>query len=273
MRKFGFIRLYREDISPFHKLYFKIWGVCSDHKLRFLYLKSFLNEHLKADPAGRILDAGCGTGDYAFYFAERYPQSEVLGTDVRQDLIEQNNLLNDKVGLTNLAFSREDLTNIDENGTFDFISCIDVLEHISDQKKALQRLHRALAPGGRLFVHIPLERARPVIFDKYLGRFHDWTDHEHIAEPHSRESFLEVLTECSFEIVKAHNSFNHYLGEFAVSIIMLFYENTPFNRIMLSLLTPLLCILTYLDVALKNKSGNGLAVMAAKSRPPKTDCL
>lgn len=265
MRKFGFIRLYRDDISLFHKLYFRIAGVCSDHKLRFLYLKKFLIKHIDPDLAGRILDAGCGSGDYSFYYAEKYPQSEILGIDVQQNLVDRGCLLNDRVGFENLTFSRRDLTDIDEDATFDFISCIDVLEHISDQEKALKRLHGALVPGGSVFVHIPLERARPVIFDKYLGHFHEWTREEHIAEPHTRESFLQMLKESNFKVVDARSSFNHYLGEFAVSIIMLFYENSLFNRIMLSLLTPLLCVLIYLDVAIKSKSGNGLAVLATKS--------
>ena len=137
-----------------------------------------------------------------------------------------------------------------------------MLEHIPHQRLAISNLHSALKEDGVLFVHMPLARQKPVIFNKYLTDFHDWTEEEHTAEHHSRESILELLEECGFRIMDAENSFNHYLGEFAVSIIMLFYRDTVFNRLILALLTPLTWLLIHLDIALKNKMGNAIAILA-----------
>lgn len=264
MRRFGFIRLHRDDLSAFHKAYFRIFGVCSDHKLRFLYARRFMRRYIdRADP-GAILDAGCGMGDYAFYLAERYPQSGVLAVDILQDRIDDNTRLLAKARLTNLRFERQDLACLNHQEDFDFINCIDVLEHLENQPAALAGLRRALKPDGRLFIHIPLKRAKPVIFDRRLRGFHQWVEHEHLAAPHTRESFLRLAGECGFDVIVSANTFNHYLGEFAVSIIMLFFRNSVFDRVMLALLTPLLCLLIYLDIAVERKQGNGLAVLLAR---------
>ena len=93
MRKFGFIRLLRDDISFLHKIYYRIFGVSADHKLRFKYLTLFLRRFIDFKISSKILDAGCGSGDYSFYFTERYPKCKVLGIDIYENIIKNNNNL------------------------------------------------------------------------------------------------------------------------------------------------------------------------------------
>jgi SAM-dependent methyltransferase len=42
-----------------------------------------------------------------------------------------------------------------EDGSFDYIECIDILEHVHDLPDVMRELHRILAPGGRLRIHGP----------------------------------------------------------------------------------------------------------------------
>lgn len=42
-----------------------------------------------------------------------------------------------------------------EDGAFDFIECIDILEHLGDMTPAMREIHRILAPGGRVFIAGP----------------------------------------------------------------------------------------------------------------------
>ena len=44
-----------------------------------------------------------------------------------------------------------------KNESFDFILCNHVLEHIPDDKKAMQELYRILKPGGTAILQIPQE--------------------------------------------------------------------------------------------------------------------
>lgn len=272
MRPFGFIRLYREDVTFLHRLYYRLAGVAVDNKLHFLYLKRFLRRYLDRPIAGSILDAGCEYGDYSFHFADRHPGCEVLGIDIVGDCIDQNNRLLPRTGLDNLRFEQADIRELEYRDRFGFICCIDVLEHIPDQERAIGNLHRALKDDGAMFVHIPLARQKPVVFDRYLTDFHDWAEHEHTAEEHTRESIEALMRERGFRIVASESTFHHYLGELAVSIIMLFYGDTAFNRAVLALLTPLLWVLARLDVAIPFEDGNAVALLLEKEpgrRPPR----
>ena len=51
------------------------------------------------------------------------------------------------VDLTQLTFG---------DAAFDFIFLSHVLEHIEDDRRALREIHRVLAPGGRVFVEVPV---------------------------------------------------------------------------------------------------------------------
>jgi predicted SAM-dependent methyltransferase/DNA-directed RNA polymerase subunit RPC12/RpoP len=50
-----------------------------------------------------------------------------------------------------------DITNMQfDNNSFDCILCIHVLEHIVDDEKAMNELHRVLKPGGWGILHVPI---------------------------------------------------------------------------------------------------------------------
>ncbi len=52
---------------------------------------------------------------------------------------------------------RLDLTRLElPDGSFDFIYCSNVLEHIPDDRAAMRELHRVLAPGGTAVVQVPI---------------------------------------------------------------------------------------------------------------------
>ncbi|WP_114782564.1 class I SAM-dependent methyltransferase [Botryobacter ruber] len=57
------------------------------------------------------------------------------------------------------ADKKLDITNIEEpSGTFDMIICYHVLEHIEDDKKAMQELNRVLRVGGKCFIQTPFKK-------------------------------------------------------------------------------------------------------------------
>lgn len=264
MKRFGAIRLYRGDVSLLHRAFYRVIGVSPDHFLRFKYLRGFMNRYLDGRPPRRILDAGCGGGDYSFYLAANFPAARVLGIDVLEERINRHRKSAERAMLTNVEFEQQDIVYLNHAETFDFICCIDVLEHIVEQQQAMEKLRDALTPDGILFIHLPLKREKPVIFDKFLRDFHEWTEHKHVAQPHSRESFIGLAETSGFKVLAVENTFNHYLGELAVSITMLFYRNTLFNRLILCVLMPFMYLLVYLDYWIKDKNGNALAMMVRK---------
>lgn len=59
-----------------------------------------------------------------------------------------------------------DLTTLSmDDGTFDGVVCVHVLEHIDDDIAAMGEIHRVLRPGGWSLINVPLDRGRPTYED------------------------------------------------------------------------------------------------------------
>ena len=54
---------------------------------------------------------------------------------------------------------------------FDTVFCVNVLEHIEDDREALRTFHRVLAPGGHALVWVPAVQAAYGPLDAELGHF------------------------------------------------------------------------------------------------------
>lgn len=52
-----------------------------------------------------------------------------------------------------------------DKDTFDLILCNHVLEHIPDDLKAMEEIHRVLKPGGTAILQVPLEEERQTTFE------------------------------------------------------------------------------------------------------------
>lgn len=112
-------------------------------------IESFLESvcaNLKNDRP-RVLDIGCGTGAN-LEMLSRFGETE--GVDVSSAA---------------LAFCRErGLRNVRqgeaehlpyEDGSFDLVTCLDVVEHLDDDVAGLREMHRVLRPKGRALLFVP----------------------------------------------------------------------------------------------------------------------
>jgi SAM-dependent methyltransferase len=109
-------------------------------------LMSLLRRHL-ARRTLEILDAGCGTGINLDYLAEF---GNVTGADVSDDAIEFCR----KRGKQSVR--KMDLTALEwEDGRFDLVTVLDVIEHIERDEDAVRELVRVTRPRGHLLVTVP----------------------------------------------------------------------------------------------------------------------
>jgi SAM-dependent methyltransferase len=95
----------------------------------------------------RILDVGCGTGANLLMLSE-YGEAE--GVDISEDALafcRERGL--DKVRLG----AGEKLPY--EDGTFDLVTALDVVEHMDDDLAGLREMRRVLRPGGRVLLFVP----------------------------------------------------------------------------------------------------------------------
>lgn len=110
-----------------------------------IYHVKLLIEHL-GDLAGRrILDAGCGKGRFARLFQDRYPDAEVWGLDISEEMLKFVPApIRTKQGrMTALPF---------ESGYFDAAYATESLEHAVEIDVAVSELCRVVRPGGRIAI-------------------------------------------------------------------------------------------------------------------------
>lgn len=103
-------------------------------------------------PGARLLDAGCGSGQYALALAAR--GAVVTGSDLSPEMIRIAKGHAVAVG-ADVTWRVGDLAELDSADSFDAIHARVVLHCVPDLPAALATLRRVLRPGGRLLVSVP----------------------------------------------------------------------------------------------------------------------
>jgi SAM-dependent methyltransferase len=142
-------------------------------------------------PAGsRVLDAGCGSGRT---MQELVEYGAVSGLELNADAAA---LARDR-GLGEVMIGRlEELPW--EDGTFDLVTCLDVIEHVPDDVAALTELLRVCRPGGWLLVTVPAYQA--------LWSRHDVANHHYRRYSRPRLRGATAAAGWRVERISAFNS-------------------------------------------------------------------
>ena len=94
----------------------------------------------------RVLDFGCGDGGLTCRIADLLPEGDVLGIDASQGMI--NAALPKR--RSNLHFQKLDINDLDLEGRFDVVFSNAALHWVTDHRRLLRSVRRALCPGGCL---------------------------------------------------------------------------------------------------------------------------
>jgi 2-polyprenyl-3-methyl-5-hydroxy-6-metoxy-1,4-benzoquinol methylase len=94
-------------------------------------------------PGGKLLDVGCGTGDFL-----KVAQGQ--GWDVEG--VELSEWASEKARTRGLKVKTGILDDIPDGPTYDVVTLWDVLEHLEDPAAAVAKVGRILKPGGILVV-------------------------------------------------------------------------------------------------------------------------
>ncbi len=107
-------------------------------------------------PGMKVLDVGCGGGSYAIDNHLLFGSPSTL-CDYSPDLLDlarrQVISAGDALPAEFVECSAEELPFAD--ATYDFIQCMEVLEHLHHPKKALAEFRRVARPGARLVISVP----------------------------------------------------------------------------------------------------------------------
>lgn len=112
--------------------------------------ESKIIESYGLDDQVRVLDAGCGTGQFLVRLQTLRPRARITGIDILPERIASLNAR--FAGKTPEAtFVVGDLCSLPfGDASFDFVACRHVLQAVPGSERALDELARVLKPGGRL---------------------------------------------------------------------------------------------------------------------------
>ncbi len=128
----------------------------------------------RLDLAGaRVLDVGCGGGLLSESMARLGAQ--VTAIDLAPELVKVARLhgLESSVQVDYRVQSVEDLA-AEQTGSFDAVTCMEMLEHVPDPTAIIRACARLLKPGGKLFLstlnRTPAAFALAVVGAEYIAR-------------------------------------------------------------------------------------------------------
>jgi ubiquinone/menaquinone biosynthesis C-methylase UbiE len=130
-------------------------------------------------PPRRALDLGTGTGRGAFAIARRFPDAEVVGADIAEDMLAQARSLTPPELAGRVRFEAADGARLPyEDGAFDLVGLGNMIPFFDE-------LARITAPGGSLVVsfsagpqtpiYVPLERVRAELGQRGFADFADFS--------------------------------------------------------------------------------------------------
>ncbi len=105
-----------------------------------------------------FLNAGCGDGFFDTYIKTK--ASHLTSTDINSNDIKIAKIINPEV-----KYITSNICKLPFKGnSFDGALCVDVIEHIDDDNKAIQELNRVMKKNAELIITVPSSRF-PITFD------------------------------------------------------------------------------------------------------------
>lgn len=163
---------------------------------------------------GSVLDVGCGSGHMTLEVLRK--GWEVTATDISPEMVNLTKKLAEKEGffLKARLIGAESIRGLGEN-LFDNVVCLDVLEHVKDDEKALRGMFFVLKPKGRLVIVVPSFQWLYGVRDREMGHYRRY----------SAKKLRRKLERAGFKIVKMR--YWNFLGLFPT----LFFEKILRRRI------------------------------------------
>lgn len=235
-----------EDLYNLEEIH---WWHQAKRNLVSYYLKQNLSNN-----RSKILDIGCGTGKNLEVFSKF---GNVWGIDSANEAVA----FCKKRGIKNVIKGSIEKMPF-KKSTFEFVTALDVLEHVDDSK-SLKETYRVLKKSGMLIATVPA----------YLQLWSRWDEVLHHKRRYTKNTLRKVLEKTGFKIIKIS-----YIYSFLIlpallirTVKSLFYQDyypSDFklsNKIINALLGKLAEIERFFIINMSLPVGTSLIVVAQKT--------
>ena len=238
--------------------------------LRSWYIRKILRNYgSEMDTQGqwKLLDAGSGFGQYDRFILQEFDNVNVQAVDVKEDYLEDSRRYFERqIKAGRITFNQEDLLKIDFEDTFDFVICVDVLEHIEEDEKVMKNIYRALQTGGYFLMHSP-----SIYSEEDANGDESFVD-EHARPGYSINDISDKLNNSGFavtEVAYTYGKKGHLAWELIIKYPMLWLNKIklwalPLMAVYYIPVLPLSLLLMALDVLDNNERGAGIYALAQK---------
>jgi len=156
---------------------------------------SFIGSKIELNTEDKVLDAGCGFGGPAVYFAEIF-KSNILGININKEQLDTANKLKTKSKLNNLKFKLHDFHNLsDLNMTFDKILFIESIGHSDNLDKVLRESYKVLNNKGTVFIKTFFSLNSLPDVEKNVQDFYGYSTYK-------EQEFIKAIEKYDFDIVE-----------------------------------------------------------------------
>lgn len=214
-----------------------------------------------------VYDAGAGFGQYSHWIASRHPDWPVLALDVKAEQVADCNDFFRRIGRPNVRFEVGDVTKHVVPNAYDLVVCVDVMEHIEEDEKAMANYAASLKPGGMLLISTPSDQGGSDVHGEGESSFIE----EHVRDGYNIRDIEAKLLRNGFSRVEARYSYGTP-GKISWRLSMkwplmmlnaskLCFLVLPFYY---AVAYPVAYALNWADVSIAHTTGTGLIVKAWK---------
>lgn len=177
-----------------------------------VYLPARLKEVVSMIPQAKrkisILDVGCGDGTLGNLLREKINDTYIVGCDISEKSVELSRPFYDKVYQINIE--EDNLKEKIEKNGFDYIICVEVLEHLMYPEVILKKSKELLSKEGHIIVSFPNIAWWKYRFELIQGHFPEESRFYHPAEHlhnFTMHTFTKLLSDAGLAPIETGGEF------------------------------------------------------------------
>jgi len=183
-----------ESLTSMHENF-----VGTDHPIERMSRQWALKSVRLLPSESAMLDVGCSSGFLIDHILTHLPEAQLIAVDYIKGPLEAL-----ARRLTNLPIIQFDIRNCPlPEACIDAVTCLNVLEHIDEDEKALSEIFRILKPGGIAHIEVPAGKKLYDTYDEHLMHHRRYAQSDLLKMAHKVGFKVSYTTHLGFLVYPA----------------------------------------------------------------------